>query len=276
MKKQRSTHRFPLVIFSGLFFTYAVLLYAYSTGIGGKTSLGDNGGCSCHGSSSSNVNVSITGPDILTVNETANYQVKITGGPAVQGGTDIAVSGAAISPVSSGLKVHSGSGDLTHSSSQDFSGGELVFEFELTAPANPGTVTLAAVGNSVNGTGSTGGDQWNFAPDKLVTIQDAVSIFGDRTFTPDKPQLHQNYPNPFNPQTIIEFDLADSGPASLAVYNSAGSKVRTLADNVFSAGSYRFAWNGRDDSGRLLSSGVYFYHLKTTNFYEVKRMLFIK
>jgi hypothetical protein len=74
--------------------------------------------------------------------------------------------------------------------------------------------------------------------------------------------LSQNYPNPFNPETTIRFDLPRSGEIDLAVYNLAGQKVATLALGVREAGAYTLRWDGRDDDGTELASGVYLYRLR--------------
>jgi len=94
---------------------------------------------------------------------------------------------------------------------------------------------------------------------------------------PDNFVLKQNYPNPFNPETTIEFELPKAIPVNLEVYNELGQKVRTITyDKRFSAGTHRVLYNGRDDRGRLLSSGVYFYRIKAGNFTKVKKMVMLK
>ncbi|MCK4856713.1 MAG: T9SS type A sorting domain-containing protein, partial [candidate division Zixibacteria bacterium] len=93
---------------------------------------------------------------------------------------------------------------------------------------------------------------------------------------PDKHSLNQNYPNPFNPQTVIEFALPLPSVVTLEVYNIAGQKVATLTDDMMAAGYHRFSFNGIDDSGNQLASGIYLYRLVTDNFSETKKMLLIK
>jgi hypothetical protein len=73
--------------------------------------------------------------------------------------------------------------------------------------------------------------------------------------------LGANYPNPFNPETTVSFSLGVSTPVSLEVYNLKGQKVKTLANGSLPAGKHQIVWNGRDDSGREVSSGVYFIRL---------------
>ncbi len=93
-----------------------------------------------------------------------------------------------------------------------------------------------------------------------------------RSFT-----LAQNYPNPFNPSTTIKFSLPEQTPVSLDIYDVAGKRVRQLIGNqVMSAGHQDMVWDGRDDQGRSVSAGVYFYKLKAGEFVETRRMALVK
>jgi hypothetical protein len=83
--------------------------------------------------------------------------------------------------------------------------------------------------------------------------------------------LKQNYPNPFNPNTLIEYSLPNSGHYSIIVYNALGREAAVIADGFAKAGNYAVNF---DASG--LSSGVYFYTMKTDEFTDTKRMVLIK
>jgi len=74
--------------------------------------------------------------------------------------------------------------------------------------------------------------------------------------------LAANYPNPFNPRTTIAFDLPHSCGVRLAVFTPEGKRVATLVNRSLPAGRHRVFWNGSDDSGRAVASGVYFYRLE--------------
>ena len=76
-------------------------------------------------------------------------------------------------------------------------------------------------------------------------------------------ELKQNYPNPFNPSTNIRYNLSESDFVTLSVYNATGQKVRTLVNSNQSAGSHTIKWDSRNDNGKLVSSGIYYYILKT-------------
>ncbi|MEJ2634026.1 MAG: T9SS type A sorting domain-containing protein, partial [Calditrichia bacterium] len=88
--------------------------------------------------------------------------------------------------------------------------------------------------------------------------------------------LENNYPNPFNPTTTIGYALPRAGQTTLIIYNLLGQKVRTLINSNHEAGKFQITWNGLDDNGRSVGSGVYLYRLKSGNFAQVKRMLLLK
>lgn len=88
--------------------------------------------------------------------------------------------------------------------------------------------------------------------------------------------LSQNYPNPFNPRTTIAFSLAQRANIRVAVYDVNGALVRTLANESRAPGAYELTWDGRDDGGRQVASGVYFYRLTAGNFTQTKKMVLLK
>jgi hypothetical protein len=93
---------------------------------------------------------------------------------------------------------------------------------------------------------------------------------------PDGYRLDQNYPNPFNPSTTISYQLPVTGYVSLSIFNSIGQKIATLVSEDKPAGSYQITWNGKNDFGQTMSSGVYFYRLQTENYHQVKRMALVR
>ena len=107
-----------------------------------------------------------------------------------------------------------------------------------------------------------------------------VSLFPTSVIEPVVPveiSLHQNYPNPFNPSTTISFDITQTSSfVRLEVYNMKGQKVKQLINGQLSAGQHTIVWNGLDDDGKFVTSGVYFYKLKTNNFEKTRKMLLIK
>jgi hypothetical protein len=89
-------------------------------------------------------------------------------------------------------------------------------------------------------------------------------------------RLGQNHPNPFNPQTAISFSLAQRGAMTLAVYDVAGRRVRTLLDEIRAAGAHTVTWDGRNDAGQRVASGVYFCKLVTGDFAQTRKMVLLK
>ncbi len=248
-------------------FVSTIILYARSEGIVGAT-LKNGSGCNCHSSSpSSNVVVVISGPDTLAVNQTATYTVTISGGPLSRGGTNIAASGGNLLPISGDLRKESN--ELTHTSPKSPAAGQVTFQFTYTAPASTGQQTLFANGNSVNFNGSSSGDQWNFAANKIITVVQPTGIEDDilsNTF-----ELYQNYPNPFNPSTKISWQSSVSSQQSLKVYDVVGNEVAVLVDEWKEAGAHSVNF----DAGNL-PSGIYFYKLTIGGFVETKKMMLLR
>jgi hypothetical protein len=94
-------------------------------------------------------------------------------------------------------------------------------------------------------------------------------------------ELNQNYPNPFNPSTTISFSLPSASgggysPTTLRIYNVLGRRVRTLVDEPLAAGTHDVVWDGRDDQGNQVASGIYFYKLRSGDFEDTKKMVMMK
>ncbi len=93
---------------------------------------------------------------------------------------------------------------------------------------------------------------------------------------PEKLVLSDNYPNPFNPVTTINFGLPESQSVKLIVYSINGQRIRTLVSNRLLAGYHSIQWDGTNDSGKQLATGVYIYELKAGSERIIKKMLFVK
>ena len=104
-----------------------------------------------------------------------------------------------------------------------------------------------------------------------LRINNSVDVKNISSEIPSKYNLSQNYPNPFNPSTKINFSLSKAGIVSLKVFDIAGREVSELVNKNLPAGSYEAEFNGAE-----LSSGVYFYTLKSEAFTETKKMVLVK
>ena len=89
--------------------------------------------------------------------------------------------------------------------------------------------------------------------------------------------LYPNVPNPFNPTTVIRYDVpAGGGAVTLRIYNVSGALIRTLADGQQTAGQKTATWNGKDNQGRSVASGVYFYRLQAPGFTMTRKMVLVQ
>lgn len=121
----------------------------------------------------------------------------------------------------------------------------------------------------------------------FATFGDGVIVYHDTTTTkvqhqpysssiPKEFTLFQNYPNPFNSETEIRFQLPAPGQTKLVVYNLLGQKIRTLVREMKQAGNYSVRWDGRDENGSFVASGVYVYIFQTSKFMDVKKMVLLR
>ena len=111
---------------------------------------------------------------------------------------------------------------------------------------------------------------YEYGAPPYVDIDDNVIIQTTEGF------LHQNYPNPFNPITTIIYSLKKNARVTLIIYNIKGQKVKQLVSDQLLAGKHSVIWNGKDDYGKSVSSGIYFYKLKTGTYEKTKRMVLLK
>ena len=88
--------------------------------------------------------------------------------------------------------------------------------------------------------------------------------------------LYANYPNPFNPLTTISFEIKIASDVVIDIYNVRGQLVKTLLNDRFPIGKHSVEWNGTDDNGKSVSSGVYFYQMRVGDFVQSRRMVMLK
>ncbi len=93
---------------------------------------------------------------------------------------------------------------------------------------------------------------------------------------PDHIKVYQNYPNPFNNTTTIRFDLQSDSHVDLIIYDVLGNKIKTLVNKIILSGQKSIQWNGMNNIGENVSSGIYFYKIRIGDYYRTNKMLFIK
>ncbi len=148
----------------------------------------------------------------------------------------------------------------------------LISEGPLTVPGN-GTIEVAfAV------MGATDLTELNTTSDAAQEFYDnpPIAIYTDDAAIVDQFGLAQNYPNPFNPQTSISYSIPATGDVAVDVFNALGQKVRTLVRESQTAGQHTVQWNGLDDLGNPVASGIYLYRLKLDRKVDLKKMILIR
>ena len=88
--------------------------------------------------------------------------------------------------------------------------------------------------------------------------------------------ISQNYPNPFNPVTTLKYDLPEQSMVVMTVYDLMGREVTILVNQVQKAGYHTIRWNGTDQSGQVVSAGLYIYRITANDFTSTKKMLLLK
>lgn len=138
--------------------------------------------------------------------------------------------------------------------------------------------TTSGQPNYITFTAAAGGDQITpIYNEGAITVRVPTDVGDDLpNELPNSFTLEQNYPNPFNPSTYIEFSLPTAGHTTIEVFNVLGRRVRTILDQEMPAGYHRVIFDGRTSSGEELSTGVYFYRLKTDEHVASKKMILMK
>jgi len=98
----------------------------------------------------------------------------------------------------------------------------------------------------------------------------------DETAVPIQTILIGNYPNPFNPETTIYFMLSHNSQVEITIYNLKGQKIKSLINGGMMSGTHRFVWNGTDELGYPVSSGVYLYQMKTDDYMSMRKLILMK
>ncbi|MBN2030315.1 PKD domain-containing protein [bacterium] len=112
--------------------------------------------------------------------------------------------------------------------------------------------------------------------DEVFQISIQTGVESESEQMPTRYHLSQNYPNPFNPETMIEYQLPRRDRVVLRIFDIRGSVVRILVDEEVNAGCYRVLWDGQDEQGVFVSSGVYFVEIRTDHYVQHRKMILIR
>lgn len=141
----------------------------------------------------------------------------------------------------------------------NFLPGEYLCRDESPELAEPGEVTYRL-------SGRLPGEAWQLLREESLDLQ------GIRYPT----RLLSPHPNPFNPKVMVPFSLAEAGRARVTVYDIAGRHVASLVDDAFERGEHELVWQGRDDAGREVGSGIYFVKLEAKGISEVEKLVLLR
>ena len=266
-----------IIISSFIVFTitiFSMAMYWFPTGYVGTTKKTGALGCVCHGvDPNDSVSVFFSGPDSVAAGQTVIFQIKVSHGPALRGGFNVAVFAdtSSINKLAGDNTVRKQEGELTHALPKVFTNDTVSWSFQYTAPSTPMFDTLYATGNSTNNDGTTDGDLWNFSQNRTVRVYNPIGIINISAVASDY-SLSQNYPNPFNPSTQIQFSVGDASDITIKVFDMLGKEIAVLVSGNLKRGVYKADY---DATG--LPSGTYFYSMFSNGErLFTKKMLLIK
>ena len=178
--------------------------------------------------------------------------------------------GAAMTGVVVSFAVTAGGGTLSAATATTDANGRAATR--LTLGSDPGTNTVSATVEGLEPRIFTATGQES----PLVSFFDTFLGGGKLVALPDSPQLAQNAPNPFNSQTVLAYFLHAPGPARVEVFALSGQRVAVLHQGPQQAGYHRLHWDGRDDTGRLVASGMYLYRLVTDEAVLTRKLILLR
>ena len=114
------------------------------------------------------------------------------------------------------------------------------------------------------------------SPHSVLQVLKSNIVSTNNAIEPEQYSINNIYPNPFNPSTTISFSLLIRSQVELSVYNILGNKIATLENEIFDRGLHHKIWNGKDNNGVNVGSGVYFCKMKSENFQQVKKLTILK
>ena len=135
---------------------------------------------------------------------------------------------------------------------------------------------LVLIPNAQHGTGMFSEKYFKMMIDFFTTISGMTAVDVKESKNSSKFSSFSNYPNPFNPSTTIEYSLKDDSIIEIKIFDNFGRLVRSLFKGQSTSGTHNLAWDGRDDNDKQLSSGLYYYQIKSETFSSANKMLLLK
>ena len=178
--------------------------------------------------------------------------------------------GAAMAGVDVSFAVTTGEGTLSDTTATTNANGRV--RTWLTLGSEPGTNTVSATVEGLDSVTFTATGEES----PLAGFFDSFFGSGKRVPLPDSPQLAQNAPNPFNSQTVLSYFLHAPGSARLEVFTLTGQRVAVLQQGPQQAGYHRLRWDGRNDAGRPVASGMYLYRLVTDETVLARKLILLR
>ncbi|MFC1726191.1 putative Ig domain-containing protein, partial [candidate division KSB1 bacterium] len=167
-------------------------------------------------------------------------------------------------------------------------GGELPFTWEIIQGSLPAGLNLDTYSGIIAGIPTSSGtftftiqvtdshsSPYTDTNEFTLMVAWPASV-DDETDVPDKMVLHQNYPNPFNPETTIRYDLSKRSNVIIRIYDILGKEIKTLVSGRKPAGYYNAVWDGRNNNGEKVSSGLYIYQIIAGDFVQSKKMVLLR
>jgi len=244
-----------------------------------------------------NVTVSVSDGALL---DTTSFTLTVNAVNDAPSSFDLVETDAVITITESELST--GSLDLEWEGAEDVDGDSITYHFTATltvgtyteqmdsslADTNFSLMSYQELYDKLFAMESTTAElEWNVTADDaqistpagngpLTLTIDVSSLSIDDELMPDVFALHQNYPNPFNPVTNIRFDVPENSMVTMVIYDLLGQKVKTLVNYEMNAGFHSIQWNGTNDHGKPLASGMYIYRINAGGFHAVKKLVFMK
>jgi hypothetical protein len=146
------------------------------------------------------------------------------------------------------------------------------FYVDVTVPEPPSGQTEKSISVRLHPLGRFSGTVWM----DLLEVKKGIATGVENEFLPVSHNLFQNYPNPFNPSTVISYSIPSVSFVSLKIYDILGREVKTLINSEMNSGLYNVQWNGDDNFGNKVSSGIYLYKIEAGDYRMTKKMLLLK